>query len=917
MGWFTYIKDKALEKALIKEADAKSVANNALQLLTNGLNPGVASTIFINQMKGDPNFNANQVPRDKEGLTSYLQGISGSSIPSIPETSIPSLPETSSIPSIPETFIPSIPDEHGETPLIPEEPEPRSEIPPVDEPPIQEPAEDQQTPAEEISNELEIAEELNREQAGEVLPEDQSDEYEEMDIPTDQMVIEKGLEIVNPIKQKRFSIPLSKLKTLQSSMRKISDYKNEQGQAPLSVRYITQDGRPTTDPVPYQKEITYRDGTKAYYDFVDIILEGDPPNPLGDTVKPVRDAEGNLVRGLDGRPKTKEVIYQLIAYLYLAPVEGYEPKEERFPTYQEAANHAAAQGDPLWAAGQTKKKDAKTGEVFYPSTYRGVWRSVIEPYPNTPTIDDRFKQGNPLDCDHCGRAKRGKSARKKVFVAIEYPAEQLRTVRGERREPTPEEAAKGKQVQIGTKCVAKHQKALDFIHNLEKLKLNALNTEKTGRESDSFGGSSRSPKDLKQVLTNYLAAKNFSPGRRGNWYKRRFGGNFSPSELKKFKSFYFGQKRSDIMKALADGQDPKPFPWGETSDDHEQQADAILNWWKEKEFDPTVDIADKKGLEDNNLISIAMHGQITSKYFEKIMALEQGYNREQRRVRMEEEEKVRAEEEKVRAQEQLEGDYDRAHIDNETFNARRIQEEEAAAGRAARVEELGAQGVTLSDIGQIPTNGEFTSQFENIGTKEGGTGRYSDFKGEDGLTYRVFDKYKQQRREPKYDFQPGETYVLKGRKGEYSNKWKNAPLNGVEVVGPDAPAPEVVPEAPIEPEIAPEAPIDRAPIEDTILGDEDRDKKLRKITDITDYAKQVVETGKTRDTQGEWGSVIPGKAMSPEELIPLYVAQIAKVMPNFDSEEWSGRMFGHLQENGKEGLMQSLNSTPALLRHFL
>ena len=43
---------------------------------------------------------------------------------------------------------------------------------------------------------------------------------------------------------------------------------------------------------------------------------------------------------------TKEVIYQLVAFLYLATVEGSEPQEERFPRYEQADIHAASQNDP-------------------------------------------------------------------------------------------------------------------------------------------------------------------------------------------------------------------------------------------------------------------------------------------------------------------------------------------------------------------------------------------------------------------------------------------------------------------------------------------------------------------------------------------------------------------------------------------
>jgi hypothetical protein len=56
----------------------------------------------------------------------------------------------------------------------------------------------------------------------------------------------------------------------------------------------------------------------------------------------------------------------------------------------------------------------------------------------------------------------------------------------------------------------------------------------------------------------------------------------------------------------------------------------------------------------------------------------------------------------------------------------------------------------------------------------------------------------------------------------------------------------------------------------------------------------------------------------PEELIPLYVEQLNKIgIPSFVSSEWSDRFNSRLMEDGKAGLLESLNSLPKLLRHFI
>ena len=86
-------------------------------------------------------------------------------------------------------------------------------------------------------------------------------------------VIEQGGKIRNPIKQHKFTIPFSQYEKLKTTLKRMAMYKDERGEAPLSVRYVSSDGSIGDEPVPYKKEINFRDGSIAYYDFVDIILE--------------------------------------------------------------------------------------------------------------------------------------------------------------------------------------------------------------------------------------------------------------------------------------------------------------------------------------------------------------------------------------------------------------------------------------------------------------------------------------------------------------------------------------------------------------------------------------------------------------------------------------------------------------------
>ena len=239
--------------------------------------------------------------------------------------------------------------------------------------------------------------------------------------------------------------------------------------------------------------------------------------------------------------------------------------------------------------------------------------------------------------------------------------------------------------------------------------------------------------------------------------------------------------------------------------------------------------------------------------------------------------------------------------------------------------ELGAKGVTLVDITQVPEGQSFTSELKHVGTKEYGRGggRYSDFKDKDGNTYRIFDNYGKERREPKYNFQNGEDYILEGRKGATSRQYRNTVLNNIKIVDTNAPTPVAEPEAPSElPVEAPvEAPIGREPEETSILGDEETIEKTpeeikEEIENKTNNAKKMIQTKRTENTV-DGNTIIPGRAVSPQEAIDIYIKDINKIMPSFTSEEWKPRLMDYLATQGEPGLLHFLDTLPKLLRHFI
>ncbi len=1060
MGWYNHIENTLTKK----QASAKDIAFNAIQLLDNGLNPRDVATIFTNQMKAeDPTFDASQISgADANNLKTYLQGISanpaaGNMPGSDPTQGLGDMPgsdptqglgdmpgsdptqglgdmpgsdSTQELGGLPEDLNEDgTPDEGalnlGDIPefgdieeTVPEISEPqKNTVEEVDE--IVDTQDDPITPVQRVIEEEGVARDI-QEVENEVPELERRDQFEDMtlDIRPEDMA---GVEQKKHISQREFSIPTTykvkndNLKKLLNKIAKINKYKDSKGLSPCVVRFKTQDGQASSEPVTYTKEKTNRaTGDTFYPEYVDFVLEGELPNPLGNPVKGVKNPDGTV--------SYEEVVYQIIGSIEIVPFEGFNPKEEKFATEEEAARHAGTMNaqDPMriYEVGK-KNRSQKFKELhpesqgmFYPSTYSGKWRTVVDHYPNTPAWKHEYEEGSPLDCDHCGTKKRGLTARRSVYVAIEYPANQLITENGKPREPLPEDMfgdqAKGipspKQVWIGTDCVQGQKTALQFLKDLEEFREVAMGAEKTGRASDAFGGSMRSPKGIEPIMANYFAAGRHRPGRSGSWFPKRYGEGLSNYDFKEFKKYYFGRYRSDMRKANIEqfeheeaineypeklqeherqmaiyphvleewrqrGADPetkpnkppapkdpstqktpagaKPLPWGEITEEDTQKANDIIGWWREKQHDPTIDYNDLEvnealgasGEKMHNMISIALSGKVDSSFFHYIPDLVYGYERDKRATQ-------RAEEDKVRTQEQLGRDEGQGLIDNEAFNAKRLREQEQAAEGAARTEQLGEQGITLSDITQVPEGSDFVSELKHIGTKEYGRGggRYSDFTDSQGNKYRIFDNYGKERRDPKYDFQNGEDYILKGKRGATNPRYRNTVLENIEVVDTNAPTPpgediiarpgtipeeaivpnavpeatpEVAPEAPVIPEVAPEAPIEREPVEDTILGDEERQKTIERINNMSNYAQNVIETGRTRDTQDDWGNTVPGKEMTPIEIIPLYLDQVSKAWPKFDKEHFANRLNETYQEHGKPGLLSQIKLIPYLARNMI
>lgn len=1029
MGWFSHISSRGMRK----KASAQDIANNALQLLNNGLHPSVVSTIFTNQMR-NPNALAGvtdlrthlqnivgpaaapQSPANDASIPGMQQPEEINGIPGMQPEEINGIPgmqqeEVEAIPGMQDDFEPMQNDfeplQENAEPESGDIPEEAFEVPEGDFEPLQEDdmpdiTPEPVTPVQRVIEEDQTA--VAIEEVDEEVPDtERSDEFEDMtlELDADDMA---GVEEVKHIEQRSFSIPTTfktkndNLKKLVNRINKINQYKDSKGQSPMAVRFMTQDGSPSGEPVIYQKEITNPNNGESFFaDYVDFVLEGEPPNPLGNPVKETRNPDGTV--------SYEEVVYQIIGSIQIVPVAGFEPKEEKFKTKPEAIQFANMMNeqDPSRPYEVGKKNRSQifkelypeTQGLFYPATYIGKWRTIVDHYPNTPSWKQEYKEGNPLDCDHCGTKKRGQSSRRSVYVAIEYPAAQLITENGKPRDPLPEEMMAGKQVWIGTKCVQGQKGALQFISDLTKLKEEAMGAEKEGRASDSFGGSMRSPKGIVPIMAHYFAAGKHRPGKGGNWYKRRWGEGLSPQDFKEFKKYFFGLKRSAMRKAAIELHEyeksveeypeklreheqamaiypylmeewrregsvpeakpekpkppkapkatpppgPKPLPWGEASEEDTKKASDIIEYWKEKANDPTIDYNDlvvneslgASGEKMHNMISIALGGKVDGSFFDYIPDMIDGYERDMRRKQRETDDAAFRQEQGFGQSRSLPQEQSPAP---ETITPPEIQQPERAVEPVAepvaeptpqRNEPVAQPRVIpegMQDIRTVAEGDDFRSMISFVGNEEKTTarGRTVDpyykvnFTDDDGKNYYTFNK-------TPFEAAPGQAIGVKGKmgperryRGETSTQLYN--LKSLEEAAPEI-APEITPEAEPTPEVTPEVPAAREPVENTILGDEEKQKKLERIGNIANYAANVVETGRTRDTQDEWGNPIPGREMSPQELIPLYVEQVAKVWPAFDEQEFANKLNSSFAQYGKQGLLNQIKLIPTFARNLL
>ncbi len=304
-----------------------------------------------------------------------------------------------------------------------------------------------------------------------------------------------------------------------------------------------------------------------------------------------------------------------------------------------------------------------------------------------------------------------------------------------------------------------------------------------------------------------------------------------------------------------------------------------------------------------------MHDALPKDYFSDLIEMVNYYHMIKRREQREKERKEFKEEQR-RLQEQ-------DKIERDELLRRKLEEEQKI--REQHTEETKIKKDD-KDIKNVNEGEEFISSltYDHSIEWRSGRGTRHFFKDNEGNIYVIFDRYTRDSEGhyvPKFNFNEGESYTIKGKKGEFNTRFRphSTKIDRPKIIEEDhttSPTEDTgitqqdtttEPSPPFE---TPTAPINIEEIE------KEKEEKLDKILKINNYAKNVIETGRTRT----------GKPMTPAELIPLYLKQIEKTIGQTEGElskEWHPTLSKNWAANGKEGLISGMNLIYKILKNTL
>ena len=209
-------------------------------------------------------------------------------------------------------------------------------------------------------------------------------------------------------------------------------------------------------------------------------------------------------------------------------------------------------------------------------------------------------------------------------------------------------------------------------------------------------------------------------------------------------------------------------------------------------------------------------------------------------------------------------------------------------------EPIDEEPAILDNIAEVEEGNAFVAKLRYVSSspfrRGRGTNYRNNFKDQNGKSYVSFSNG------APFEAEEGSEVYVRGIKGATNARYRNTQIKDLKTVSPDKVQEyggteipeETIPEAIETPEeIIPET---KAP------------EEVGPITKLTNMAKAVVSTGKTRD----------GRPMDSTILIPLYVDQLSKHVKNLNTEEWLSA-FRSVALKGNDALLRYLDTIPTYL----
>ena len=946
MGWFKQI----ISKVLHKNASAEESKSKALDLLQRGLPSGQVAQQFIMEMSmKDPSFARSpsvmqimQSKDDPEALSNVISSYGTNQpttpmVPPVAQTPVePTLPPASKPPiepALPPALKPPI-EEIVDTEVGKPEVEVVDQIPTGTIPVEGVPAEEEiASEGGETSNEMEPLEPEGQDllqSFEDRMQQDNEDLQEEEDASS----IYK-----NPTILESFSVPVERVTDIAKNLAPINKRLRGMFHPEIKLEF---------EGDPYQKPVYYKDGP-TNEDFVKVKISGKLPSPTDEIQVRIKEPIFYNKGERAGQPKmeadgvtqaTKMIRRDPKGAKIFARVNHHPLKEEEIQYFLKTE----APNSKLRASIESAQAENKV--PYY---------NTITPIGKRYKWDDKFYFSSSQQCFKC----KARQSRNQTFIAAIVPPEQLseRTYKGDdgtgnmvdmplmitrdmnygvgdadwQQVPAreiPENIMSDKdnppqQEQIGGSCAESYEE----IKIIEALEKKIKGWKQTSQEIDE--NNAQNTKEDKKPKR-----KNVAGGIRGSVPSERFftvaiallregaDGDSVSRRLPSAASNYLylidlqnkGSKRDIDLRRMERLKDVIPKI---TLDDQKIATDAI-NWWRSRLGSLGTDEDDKNKIN----LSILPTIDIGKKRRGKNNPTGRNPNL-QRTVEM------------------LEAYLAENNVVLEPYPEEVVPEIE---------EEIKPGEGVLDDIREVEKGNSFVSKFTHIKSQEykwkGGV--FHKFKDNRGKEYIIFDNYRKDPetnrfiKEPSMNFNQGEEYYIRGKKGDtgrYNTIIENPQIvdqgklqeygeTKVPEIAPEAAPetildPELTPEAAMEPKVtteaipdvtpeylpeaAPEAIPEAAPEAPAIPEAAPKPKSKASLPLVTQRAKNVVTTG--RDSRGN--------PMKVESLIPLYVKSLGELVPNLNTQEYTDNLNAVYQRSSREGLSRYIDKIEETLTNYV